>query len=249
LSIILQLIRLCEQDAKSYAMGVSVIPALFQHYAYKEQDTMPLLIESDAVVLFQGNSITDATRDYTDGASLGSGYAAMIAAWFSALYPEKNVRFLNRGISGNRVCDLVERWQRDTLDIAPSWLSVMIGINDCWRRFDSNMPTTREEFETDYRAILNQAREKTAARLIILDPFLLPVQPEWRTWREDLDPKIEAVHRLAEEFQAVHILLDDMFKAACKKQPPEFWSWDGVHPTAAGHALIAQAWLRAVGAM
>ena len=85
------------------------------------------LIEDNAVVLFQGDSITDAGRDRNAKGSLGGGYAQMAATWFTALYPEKRVNFLNRGNSGNRAADLEARWQADCLDLKPSWVSIMIG--------------------------------------------------------------------------------------------------------------------------
>src|SRR5215217_1440945 len=110
------------------------------------------LIADNAVVLFQGDSITDAGRlDSADG--MGFGYANYAAAWFSALYPEKRVRFLNRGISGNRAVDLERRWQADCLDLKPDWVSILIGINDTWRRYDGNDPTSTEQYITSYRAI------------------------------------------------------------------------------------------------
>ncbi|MEJ5197522.1 MAG: SGNH/GDSL hydrolase family protein [Anaerolineae bacterium] len=210
---------------------------------------MTTLIEDNALVLFQGDSITDAGRNYADPADLGTGYAMLVAAWFSAAYPEKRVRFLNRGISGNRVRDLRQRWQRDCLDLRPTWVSILIGINDTWRRYDSGDPTSAEAFERDYRAILTATRDRLAARLIICEPFLLPVPDDRIAWREDLDPKIAAVRRLAREFDALYIPLDGLFAAAATRREPAFWLPDGVHPTPAGHALTAQAWLRTVRAL
>lgn len=208
-----------------------------------------MLIEDRAVVLFQGDSITDAGRGRGDDGNLGSGYPNMIAAWFSAAYPGKNVRFANRGISGNRVNDLDARWKEDCLDLEPTWLSIMIGINDVWRRYDSGDPTSAEAFEAGYRRILTRAKEDSSSpRLIILEPFVLPVPADRLSWREDLDPKIQVVRGLAREFGAIYVPLDGAFSAACVHREPAFWAADGVHPTQAGHALIARKWLEAVGA-
>ncbi|TFG73396.1 MAG: GDSL family lipase, partial [Anaerolineales bacterium] len=121
---------------------------------------MSTLIENNAVVLFQGDSITNAGRSRDNDADLGHGYAALAAAWFSALYPEKNVKFLNRGISGNRVADLKARWDNDCLDLHPTWVSIMIGINDTWRRFDSDDPTSTENYERDFRFICTEVHDK-----------------------------------------------------------------------------------------
>ena len=207
---------------------------------------MSSLIEDGAVVLFQGDSITDAGRDRYESSHLGFGYAMMASAWFSALYPEKSVRFLNRGISGNRAVDLRERWQEDSLDLHPSWISIMIGINDTWRRYDQNKPTSVQEYEAAYRAILEQTRERLNARLILCEPFVLPTSEDRAVWHEDLDPKIGVVRRLAREFSAILVPLDAIFAQAVTQREPAFWASDGVHPTFEGHALIAQSWLRAL---
>ncbi len=206
-----------------------------------------MLIQDNAVVLFQGDSITDAGRGRGDDSNLGSGYANMVAAWFSAMHPERNVRFINRGISGNRVKDLEARWKEDCLDLQPTWLSIMIGINDVWRRYDSGDPTSAEEFEASYRRILTRVKEDTCdPRLIILEPFVLPTPPDRITWREDLDPKIQIARTMAREFGAIYVPLDGIFAAASVHREPAFWAGDGVHPTPSGHALIAQKWLEAV---
>jgi len=207
---------------------------------------MSSLIKNNSIVLFQGDSITDAGRSRTNDNDLGHGYPFIIASLFSAKYPEKNVKFINRGISGNRVKDLKARWKEDCLDIKPDWVSILIGINDCWRRYDRNDPTSVEDFENGYRDILTRTANETNARLILCEPFVLPVPEDRKAWREDLDPKIHVVRQLAREFNAIYIPLDGIFAAASVKREPAFWAADGVHPTSAGHALIAMEWLKAI---
>ena len=206
-----------------------------------------MIISQGDLVLFQGDSITDAKRDRSID-SLGTGYVYIAASLFSALYPEKQVRFMNRGISGNRVVDLQDRWEEDCLNLQPDVLSIMIGINDCWRRYDRNLHTTTDSYLQGYRRLLERVRENlSATKLVLLEPFLVPALPEQKEWREDLDPKIQAVRELAREFGAVYVPLDGLFAAACTRREPGFWAPDGVHPSPAGHALIARAWLEAVG--
>ncbi len=120
-----------------------------------------MLIEDNAIILFQGDSITDAGRDYNNDADLGLGYPMITASWLSAALPSKNFRFINKGVSGNRVKDLKERWMRDCIDLKPTWISILIGINDCWRRYDNNDPTSVEKFESDYRYILQEVKTQT----------------------------------------------------------------------------------------
>ncbi|NOU97176.1 GDSL family lipase [Paenibacillus sp. LMG 31456] len=209
---------------------------------------MQAWIQEGDVVLFQGDSITDAGRIRDKGDDLGKGYALMAAAQFSALYPEKQASFINRGISGNRVKDLQKRWQDDCLDLKPNVISIYIGINDTWRRFDRNDPTSTEQFEEVYRDILTQS-VKLDAKLVIIEPFVLPVPEDRKQWREDLDPKITVVRELAREFGARLVCLDGLFAQASARAAASFWAPDGVHPSPAGHALIAKAWLQAVGAV
>ncbi len=205
------------------------------------------LIKQGDTVLFQGDSITDAGRDRSNGADLGRGYALMAAGWFNALFPELGAKFLNRGISGNRVKDLQARWQQDCVDLQPDWVSIYIGINDCWRRYDREDPTSVETFAAGYRDLLERTSQMTKAKIVMLEPFVLPVPEDRKQWREDLDPKINIVRELAREFGAHLVPLDGLFAQASTKAPSADWAPDGVHPSPAGHALIARAWLQAMG--
>lgn len=198
------------------------------------------------IVLFHGDSITDAGRSWDDPNSMGFGYPMMAGALFQARYPESGVRFVNRGISGFRAADLLTRWQEDCIDLQPSVVSILIGINDVWRRYDRNTPTSVESFEASYRDILTQTRENLCGHIILMEPFVLPCPEDRNQWREDLDPKIHVVRALAREFETALVPLDGIFAQASTRREPEYWAADGVHPTAAGHALIAQAWLDTV---
>lgn len=197
-------------------------------------------------ILFQGDSVTDCGRIRSDSNSLGNGYPSLIAARLWALYPELKLTFFNRGVSGDRVYDLESRWERDCLRLRPDWVSILIGINDTWRRYDSGIISPIEEFAASYRRILNMTVERTGARLILCDPFVLPYPEDRLAWREDLNPRIDAVRELARQFSAIYVPLDGIFAAACLRQQPSFWAPDGVHPSLAGHGLIAEAWLEAV---
>lgn len=205
-----------------------------------------MLIKDNSVVLFQGDSITDRGRDRENQDNLGTGYAYMAASAFAAKYPNMNVKFYNKGISGNRTTDLLNRWQQDCIDIQPDVLSILIGINDCWRRFDSNNPMWEDEFYDNYDKLLEQAREKTSADIILIEPFVLPYPEDRKQWRVDLDPKIHKVRELACKYNAIYMPLDGLFAQMAALKSPDFWAADGVHPTDAGHALIAQEWIRTV---
>ncbi|MFU8875389.1 SGNH/GDSL hydrolase family protein [Micromonospora sp. SL4-19] len=194
-------------------------------------------------VLFIGDSITDAGRDRSGGDDLGTGYAMMAGAWFTARHPEHRATFLNRGVSGDRVRDLRARWESDCLALVPQVVSVLIGINDTWRRYSEDDPTSPADFARDYRHILESTR-RMGARIILVEPFVIPLDDAKRAWREDLDPKVDVVRRLAAEFDATLVAVDKLFQAADVDE--RVWTNDGVHLTPFGHALLAQQWLRAV---
>jgi lysophospholipase L1-like esterase len=206
-----------------------------------------MILEQNSVFLFQGDSVTDCGRNHNDINSMGDGYAYMVSAFLGAAYPELNIRYINKGVGGNRTEDLVSRWQKDCIDLKPDWVSILIGINDTWRRYDNNSPTPVYEYEKNYRTILQQTKDKTKANLIIMEPFVLPSLEDRKAWREDLDPKIQVARKLAAEFGALYVPLDGLFAAASAKGNYSFWAGDGVHPSASGHALIANALMDTLG--
>ncbi len=202
---------------------------------------MPLHLPPRATVLFQGDSVTDAGRDRTASADLGHGYAALAAEALRAAHP--GVTVLNRGVSGNRVADLRGRWEADTLAYRPDLLSVLIGVNDTWRRYDAGTVSPVDRWEEEYRQLLGRAREHGVRELVLIEPFLIPVSREQWSWREDLDPRIHAVRRLAAEFDARLLAADGLLNQAARTAGrPEAVADDGVHPTELGHRLLAEAW-------
>jgi lysophospholipase L1-like esterase len=207
---------------------------------------MTLSLSPDSTVLFIGDSITDCNRDRDDPASLGQGYAAMAAGWYAARRPGQRIQFVNRGIGGNHVDDLRARWKQDCLALQPDTVSVLVGINDVWRHYDSDDPTAVHDFEDDYRFILGEAAAQ-GARLLLIEPFLIPLRAELWTRRDDLDLKIRTTRRLAYDFGATLVPADGLMAQAVAASGPREWTHDGVHLTPAGHALLAQAWLAAVG--
>ncbi|NLJ25521.1 MAG: SGNH/GDSL hydrolase family protein [Firmicutes bacterium] len=200
-------------------------------------------------ILFQGDSVTDCGRDRADNYSLGTGYPSLIAAYLWAHYPELKLTILNRGVSGDRVYDLVDRWKADCIQLEPDWVSILVGVNDTWRRYDSDILSPIAEFQAAYRQLLELTHRHTKARVVLCDPFVLNYPADRLAWREDLNPRIEAIRQLAAEFSAIYIPLDGIMASACTKAEPAFWAADGVHPTLAGHGIIASAWLRAIGSI
>lgn len=199
------------------------------------------------LLLFQGDSITDAQRNRQDPNHLGGGYALMVAGELLSRYPGLDLRVLNRGISGNRTKDLLERWEADCLSLQPDFLSLFIGINNTWRRFDRNDPTSADVFDAELNDVLARSFEHgklLPSRTVLLEPFVLDSPAGSKDgWMEDLGPKQDIVRSAAERFGTRFIPLQSIFNDACERAPATHWAADGVHPSAAGHALIAHSWL------
>ena len=192
-----------------------------------------------ASILFIGDSVTDCGRREDAPDFLGDGYVRIIAERL----PERRV--INVGISGNRAIDLRDRWHIDVVEQRPEILSVYVGINDTWRRYDENDPTSAATFEANYSACL--ADVGGATTLILIEPFVLPVTEEQEHWNEDLDEKRAVVARLAAEFGAGFVPLQLLLSAAAEDHGAMALAADGVHPTALGHRMIADAWLEVAG--
>lgn len=197
--------------------------------------------------VFAGDSITDCDRDRSDPASLGEGYVRLLAdalAGGAAGAGEVDVR--NAGVSGDRAVDLEARWAADVVAARPDVLTVYVGVNDTWRRFDSDDPTSADAFEATLRRLV-AALPAPRPRLLFVEPFLLPVRAEQEGWLEDLAGKRAAVARVAADVGATVVPLHERLTAAAAVEGAAAIAPDGVHPSPAGHATIAAAWLAAFG--
>jgi acyl-CoA thioesterase I len=198
-------------------------------------------------IVFIGDSITDAGRRQ-DPEKLGGGYVRLIADRLAARGDSRPI--INSGVGGDRIGDLRERWERDVLDQHPGTLSVYVGVNDTWRRYETNEPTSAEHFESVYRSMLDEARALWQPRIVLVEPFVVPVTEAQQRWGvEDLDEKREVVASLATEFAAAFVPLNTIMSIAAKGEGAASLAADGVHPTAVGNELIAEAWLAAEGSL
>lgn len=191
-------------------------------------------------ILFQGDSITDGGRGYGDDPNhiFGQDYAYLIAARCGAHYPDKSWTFINRGISGNKVTDLAGRWQRDALDLKPDILSVLVGVND------AAGGGSAEQYERVYDQVLQQALAANPnVQFVLGEPFVAQIRRN-----AEIQKRQAAVERLAIKYHAPVVHYQKVFNDAIahSTQPITFWIWDGVHPTYAGHELMAEEWIRTV---
>ena len=194
------------------------------------------LFPKDAVILFQGDSVTDGNRGRNADPNHihGHGYVYLIASYLGAQYPEQNWTFVNRGVSGNTLRELHARWEKDTLAIQPDVLCIMIGVND------HNRKRTPEEYEEGYDSLLKLTRERLPnVRLILMEPL-------WRNSQGEVkDAYRQIVRKMAERHNAVFVPLQEDFDSVYDSAPdPKYWVWDSVHPTTAGHWRIFKSWMK-----
>ena len=210
-----------------------------------------LTLKDNDTIVFIGDSITDVDRRSEHHAPLGKGYASFAANLIIARHASLSLKLINTGISGNTIRNLKKRWQVDCLDHKPAVLSILIGINDLWRRFDARpeqVPNAvyPEEFEATYRDILREAKASCNPRLVLMEPFMF-CSDKTNKMFQGLPPYIEAVRKLAKEFGAIEVPLQTMIDKALTSVPPAKWSGDMVHPATWAHAWIAERWLETTG--
>ena len=198
-------------------------------------------------ILFQGDSITDAGRDRSNPHDMGEGYPKYASAMISDAFPDTEFEFLNLGISGNRTEHLVSRLQSDFIDIQPDIVSIMIGVNDVWHHYHPSVSveTTDEQFEKNYRTVLEAIRQKTKAKIFMIEPYLLYV-PDKASFRPEFARKVEIVRALAREFADAYLPLDGLLAEASIFNPPTYYSPDGVHPNADGACFIGEKYLERI---
>ena len=207
--------------------------------------------KANQTLLFIGDSITDCGREHPVGQrcnSLGGGYVSFVDSIMGAVIPGTPITVLNTGISGNRVTDLEARWQSDVLNLEPNWLSVMIGINDVWRQFDSEPSTEQvepEQYELVYRSLLEKTRSQLDG-LVLMTPYFLETNRE-DPMRLKMDAYGTITKKLAVQFDAIFVDTQATFDHYLVHQPTESLCADRVHPNGLGHMILARAFLNALG--
>ncbi len=209
-------------------------------------------LNPNEIILFQGDSITDAHRKRSDINpntldSLGLGYALHAAATLLTNNPTQNLKIYNKGISGNKVYQLAERWDEDCLNLKPSLLSVLIGVNDYWHKHSGKYNGTVTVYENDFRTLLERTlKQLPNLNLVIGEPFVLKnVKAVDDSWFPEFDEYRVVAKKIAKEFNAVFVPYQAVFDEAIKNAPGSYWTTDGVHPTLSGAKLMASAWLKA----
>jgi lysophospholipase L1-like esterase len=202
-------------------------------------------------ILFQGDSITDAGRNredtgFNNARALGSGYAMLTAAQLLYRYAQLNLKIYNKGISGNKVFQLAERWDKDCLELKPDVVSILIGVNDIWHKLNGNYGGTVDVYKKDYIALLERTKKALpGVKLIVGEPFgVRGVKAVDDKWYPDFYDYQKAAREIADQFGAVFIPCQAVYDEAQKRAPGSYWTTDGVHASLAGARLMAEAWLQ-----
>lgn len=220
--------------------------------ATSEKPGKKINLNKNDTILFQGDSITDAGRlrtdpDFNTQKGFGGGYAFLSAAELLNKFPEKDLKLYNRGISGNKVHQLADRWEADALNLSPNVISILIGVNDYWHFIRNTYKGTLDTYRNDYRALLNKTREKLPdVKFIIGEPFAIIGKSVDKSWFPAFSEYQKVSKQMAEEFDAVFVPFQKVFDQALEKAPGAYWAPDGVHPSIAGARLMSEAWLDAV---
>jgi lysophospholipase L1-like esterase len=200
-----------------------------------------------------GDSITDCDRGRPAGEGLfdpyGKGYVNMVKAFLDASYPQLAIRVVNKGNSGNTVRDLAQRWQADVLDLKPDWVSIMIGINDVWRHFDSpkmvECHVGIKEYEATLEKLITDSLPVLKGLILVTPYFIEPNRSD--AMRVKMEQYAAVVRKLAKKHKAILADPQAGFDRMLESMHPMALAWDRVHPNTSGHALIAKAFLDAIG--
>ena len=201
-------------------------------------------------ILFQGDSITDCRRNRESDLihGLGSGYAFNVAGILDCDFPGE-YEFINRGISGDRIVDVYARIKSDIINLKPDYMSLFIGVNDVWHEVTKENGVSEEKFEIIYDFLISEVLKALPdLKIMIIAPFVTKgeaTKDAWGFFSTEVKKRAEAAKRIALKHNLKFVPLQEKFDEAIKLKEEPYWTWEGVHPTAAGHRLIAKEWLKA----
>lgn len=204
-------------------------------------------------ILFQGDSITDCGRARDKDINVGSGYALLVKSELGYENPGK-YDFYNRGISGNRIVDLYARIKEDIINLAPDYISILIGVNDVWHEFDGHRGVDADKYEKIYCMLIEEIKQALpATKIMIIEPFCLEgsgtenteEEPDkWNIFSAEVKRRADKARKVAQKYNLTFVAIQNVLDKAAEKEENTYWLIDGVHPTAMGHELIKREWLK-----
>ncbi|MEG0153110.1 MAG: SGNH/GDSL hydrolase family protein [Cellulosilyticaceae bacterium] len=215
-----------------------------------------MLITKDSTFIMVGDSVTDCGRKRPDGEDIstgngwGDGYVNLVRSHLGAFYPQYGIRVINKGNSGEQSSDLLPRWEEDVLAYKPEWVSILMGINDVWRIFDSWNITqshgNREVYEKSMRHVIENTLPVTK-NIILMAPYFIESNKQ-DAMRQEMDAYGAICKQLADEYGLFFIDLQATFDSVLEHVHPMYFGWDRIHPNAIGHTLIAKKILEVIEA-
>lgn len=198
-------------------------------------------------ILFQGDSLTDSSRSREDAYNKGCGYATMVSGSLGADFPGE-YEFINRGVGGNKIVDLMSRVEYDVIDVKPDYLSILIGGNDIAKEVRYKTDPCAQRFETLYNIYIDEIKGALPdVKIMLLDTVLFRgtgTEAHFEEYKEKQKMFCDVIKRVAEKNNLVYVPLMDIMEEASKKAPDTYWSYDGWHPNSCGHELIKREWLK-----
>ncbi len=212
-----------------------------------------MIFENMDRIVFAGDSVTDmdSVKPVGEGLfdKLGKGYVRIIDNMLAAVYPEIKIRVTNSGVSGNTSRDLLERFERDVVDLKPDWVSICIGINDVWRQFDTPAMADAQVFPDEYESNVEQmitSVKGSVKGIFILSPYYMEPNRE-DAMRARMDEYVAICKKLAEKHGCIFVDFQQLYEDYCKVRHSTFIAWDRVHPNTVGATLMARAFLEQCG--
>ncbi len=236
------------------SIGLStLIGSILSSFIEEKTKKKKSIITANSTILFQGDSITDTGREKklelpNNANSFGNGYAFLAASSLLNSLPKENLKLYNRGISGNKVFQLSDRWEKDCLALKPNILSILIGVNDYWHTRDGNYNGTVQTYENDYIKLLERTKKELPdIKIAVCQPFILSgTSAVDDSFIKSFKEYQISAKKISDEFKTLWIPFQEIFNEAIKYAPAKYWLYDGVHAAMPGAQLMANAWLKIV---
>ena len=234
-------------------LGATTLISTIATQVASAAESPKLQLNRGDTVLFQGDSITDCQREKkrktaNDGRAMGRGYPLLIGSELLRDYPALDLKCFNRGVSGNRVPSLQQRWRKDCIDLKPQVLSILVGVNDIWHKMNGKYDGTTETYRVGFTKLLaDTKRQLPECKIVICEPFALRVGSVKDSWYPEFDDRRRVAREVCDEAGALWVPFQSMFDEAVEAgTSAKYWLGDGVHPTMAGHALMTETWKKVV---
>ena len=197
-------------------------------------------------IVFLGDSITQQGEDFEDG------FISLIRQNLS----EDKFELIGKGISGNKVSDLLTRYKSDVLDLNPDLVFIYIGINDVWHKYDFGTGSDIDLYEKGLRAIISDIKS-LGSKIVLCTPTVIGENTgdfelgnqfkdveTMEKMNGDLDTFSDVVRKLSNEYETElldlrKIFMDYLAENNINNDAAGILTTDGVHLNKQGNKLIA----------